>query len=367
MKRQPRLKALIFATVLSFSTINLQAQDIDFGDVLSAGLADANAYLEQYIAPGINSFSNGLAGGWNNTAKPHKLLGFDLTFSMNVATIPSSEETFNYAAAGFQQLQYTGTGPLPTIVGGGVEPDGTLFIPVGATLDYGGGNTITLNEQIDFPVAEGFNLDDSPITGVPVPTLNFGLGLVKNTDLKIRLIPAIDLGDFSVNMFGIGVLHDIKQWIPGMKLLPFDLSGFIGYTKLDAEFGLPDISTVSTSGSTVTTFSGSGVSNFEASATTIQVIASKKLAILTPYIGLGINAVNTKFNVKGDFNYRVDVGGIVDQEIDFSDPLDLEFSGAGGPRLQVGARLKLLILTIHADYTIQKYNQLTVGLGLSVR
>jgi hypothetical protein len=30
-------------------------------------------------------------------------------------------------------------------------------------------------------------------------------------------------------------------------------------------------------------------------------------------------------------------------------------------------RLKLLVLTIHADYTLQKYSTLTMGLGLSIR
>src|SRR5690606_17145711 len=78
---------------------------------------------------------------------------------------------------------------------------------------------------------------------VPVPMANLGIGLPKGTDLKLRFTPTIDLGDdSSLKLFGIGVMHNVKQWIPGIKLLPFDLSGFVGYTKfkLDAYFDKED-------------------------------------------------------------------------------------------------------------------------------
>ena len=48
------------------------------------------------------------------------------------------------------------------------------------------------------------------------------------------------------------------------------------------------------------------------------------------------------------------------------DPLDLKFA-ASGFRSTAGFRLKLAVLTLHADYTLQKYKCLTVGLGISVR
>ncbi len=379
MKKQLKLKALLFTTLFSVCILNVKSQD--FGDVLGAGLDDANNYLEAFIEPGMNSFGNGLAGGWYNTAKPHKLFGVDFTLSVNLATIPDAEKTFSFASRNFTNLQYTGgSEPLPTVVGGPAPEDASgnpyeLFIPVGTTVSYGG-QSIDLEDEIAFPVAPGADLEDLPVVGTPVPTFNLGIGLIKNTDLKIRLIPSQDLGDFSISMFGIGVMHDIKQWIPGMKLLPFELSGFFGTTSLSADFEMDDVSNTETGSSggttTSTTFTGSNMSSsFSASATTIQVLASKKLAILTPYVGVGLNFVKSSIDVKGDFTYRTDVTAApaptVTQSIDFSDPINLEFTGAGGPRLTVGARLKLLILTIHADYTLQKYNQLTAGIGLAIR
>jgi hypothetical protein len=35
--------------------------------------------------------------------------------------------------------------------------------------------------------------------------------------------------------------------------------------------------------------------------------------------------------------------------------------------MTAGFRLKLAILTLHTDYTLQKYSCLTVGLGFAVR
>ena len=48
------------------------------------------------------------------------------------------------------------------------------------------------------------------------------------------------------------------------------------------------------------------------------------------------------------------------------DPFAFDYS-ASGPRATAGLRLKLAILTLHGDYTFQKYNALSVGVGLSIR
>ena len=50
-----------------------------------------------------------------------------------------------------------------------------------------------------------------------------------------------------------------------------------------------------------------------------------------------------------------------------SDPISLDFDSGSSPRINAGLRLKLLILTLHAEYAIQKYNTLTLGVGISIR
>jgi len=69
-------------------------------------------------------------------------------------------------------------------------------------------------------------------------------------------------------MFGIGVVHDIKQHIPGIKMVPFDLSVLVGYTSFKADIGLDDNRPDQKASTTFTT-------------TTVQALIGKKFSVLT--------------------------------------------------------------------------------------
>lgn len=370
------LRPLILLAVLYSAAIKTQAQD--FGDILSVGAEDANVYLENYLTPAVNSFGVGLANGWYNTAKTHKKLGVDLTLSINVANVPDADLMFAFSQSDYQNLKLRdGSGDmpdgtlLPTLVGGDAPNGSELYVPANTTVDIGGAQSITLEDDISFAALPGFDLKDVPlINGVPTPTLNLGIGLIKNTDLKIRWAPEQSFGDYSVKMFGVGVMHDIKQWIPGMKKLPFDLSVLFATTTMKSEVAIDvDIQNSDATTQTSSSFTGSGTGTFKTNATTFQVIASKKLAVLTPYVGVGFNAVKSNLDVTGDYTLSTEnnIDSSRNNSQTVSDPIDLDFTSAGGGRLTVGMRLKLLILTIHADYTVQKYNTFTAGVGLSIR
>ena len=55
-----------------------------------------------------------------------------------------------------------------------------------------------------------------------------------------------------------------------------------------------------------------------------------------------------------------------DPSLTLVDPINLDIDD-NGLRFTAGLRLKLAIVTLHADYTFQKYNLLSVGFGFSVR
>lgn len=175
--------------------------------------------------------------------------------------------------------------------------------------------------------------------------LQLGFGLPKGIDIKLRLIPKIDLGDGKFNLFGIGVMHDVKQYIPGIKNLPFDLSAFVGYTGMKLDVPLDPSANPNQKGI------------FEVKATTIQGIISKKISVVTFYGGLGYNIAKSNLALLGTY----DIGGTM-----VTNPVDLNFA-ASGTRLTTGMRLKLAVFTFHADYTLQKYNALTFGFGINVR
>ena len=181
--------------------------------------------------------------------------------------------------------------------------------------------------------------------------VQIGFGLPKGFELKMRFMPKTKLGDNgNVNLLGFGIMHDIKQYIPGIKNLPFDLSAFVGYTKLKLDVGLdsskPDQRAI-----------------FESSSTTIQGLISKKIAVLTVYGGLGYNIAKTTLAMKG--NYEFENPAPAPPTI-VKDPVNIDVA-ANGMRATAGLRLKLAVFTFHADYTLQKYKALTVGFGINVR
>ncbi|UII29316.1 hypothetical protein LVD15_13065 [Fulvivirga maritima] len=193
---------------------------------------------------------------------------------------------------------------------------------------------------------------------VPVPMAQLGIGIIKNTDIKIRWTPEIDVEDGSFKLIGFGVMHDIKQHIPGIKHLPFDLSAFVGYTSVSFDF--PFDEELSTTGGGVYTTNGLG--QLDVNTLTGQAIISKKISVLTVYGGVGFNRVRSEIKLKGDYVVRDDFGN----SESVSDPVDLSFK-EGGVKLNAGFRLKLAIVTLHADYTVQEYDVLSVGFGFAVR
>lgn len=352
----------------SLVVIPRSVAQVELEGSLKAGPEDASKYLKNYMEPGILSFANGLANGWVNTAKTHKLLGVDITFSVNLGSIPKEAYSFAYGnAAGWSNLRLaSGDGNLPTVVGG--NSDNQLFIRADAVItDPKTGESISYTADSDnFSAARGLDVSDIPFAGVPTPTLNIGMGLMKNTDLKIRYMPSINAGGFAVDMFGIGVMHDIKQWIPGLKLMPFDLAGFVGTTSMNVKIGY-EFEQPSSGGEPDDTdvfyTDGRASTEFKVSSTTVQLLISKKLSVFTPYASVGYNIVSSNLDVKGTYVYANDLG----EELRITDPVSLEFGGGSSPRVTVGGQLKLLVLTLHADYTIQKYNTFTAGVGISVR
>jgi hypothetical protein len=177
----------------------------------------------------------------------------------------------------------------------------------------------------------------------------------KNSELKIRFVPSVDLnGQGEFKMWGVGVLHDIKQHIPGIKLMPFDLAAFVGYTKLDMEYrSKPSVDIQGENQRSV----------MEMSSTTIQALISKKFAVLTLYGGIGYNIAKSNISLKGTYDLNDD--GDTD-DANENEPLALDFA-ASGARATAGFRLKLAVLTLHADYSFQKYNAISAGIGISVR
>lgn len=328
-----------------FMPLSGQLMAQDFEEILKGSKEDANYLMNGYAAPALKAIGAGFNQGWYNTAKTHKTLGFDLTISVAEIAIPESDKFYTvdnsklstiYLATdhrGVAVNQTTGKGKVPTLFGS----DDT-----DATYDFR-----SPAPSQPFSAVEGFDINKLPMSRLPAPVVNLSIGLPKSIELKVRFATSGSLSDeIDFSLWGIGVMHDVKQYIPAVKNLPIDISGFVGYTHMDvsAELDKP-----------------SNKAEMIVNATTIQGLVSKKIAVLTVYGGLGYNFSKSSLKMLGTYDLDDNTS-----TPDIKDPVDLAAS-LNGPRMTAGLRLKLAVFTFHGDYTFQKYSTLTVGFGLSVR
>jgi hypothetical protein len=323
-----------------------QAQnENDLTQFLYAGPADASKLMNGYLNPVIEGLSYGFNAGWYSTAKAHKSLGFDLGVSINAVFIPSSKNFFDPKSLGLETItDFSSTasnGLAPTIAG--PEEETTYTVP-----------TTPNSPDINFNGPQGLDFKQNlKVSGVLAPTAQLGIGVYKNTDIKIRWMPEVESGSTKIKLFGVGLMHDIKQHIPGMKLLPFDLSVLVAYTNIKGSSAMEN------------TFDKPADDqrpqkiDFNMDAWLFQALISKKIAVITFYGGIGYNTIKTTSDVTGSYV-------IPELQSVLKDPVSLDFKNKS-MRLTAGVRLNLGPIYLNGDYTLQEYSTVSVGLGATVR
>jgi hypothetical protein len=357
-----RIRKAFFAFLFSISVITSYGQiaNIDF---LEGGIADGTKLLEAYISPWANAFGASLNGGWYNTAKPHKLGGFDITFTVSTTLVPTNAKTFDLSKIDFQNLSISGTETeAPSIAGENEE---------GPTLEY----IYTDPTYGDITIASFETPPGSNWGAIPVPMLQAGLGLPLGTEVTVRFIPKVKIPviDTKVSLFGVGGKHSILQYFPGEKLMPIDLTLQGGYTKL--EVSVP-VSLEPDDYSNFTTYTPADFEdqevNMKVTAYSINLLISKKLPVVTFYGGAGYSSTKTVIDVTGNyaiptFDPTISTTGPVYIDSFVDEVPQMNIKNHSGMRLNAGIRFTLGVLTIHGDYTKANYSVITAGLGISFR
>ena len=300
-----------------------------FSQVTLSNAEDANEFLQAYLSPLGESLGAGLNNGWYNTAKPHKLGGFDLTFTLNTVLVPKGKQNFNPDKINNFSSEDATT---PTILGKGE----------GATITYNG---------FEFKMPD----QGSALNVLPVPMIGIGIGLIKKSEIDIRYVPTYKynagfVGKGSIGLWGVGVKHDILQWIPLVgDAFPMRLSLQAGHTSLNTDIEIKS----------------QGVAQeveLAVKATTINLIASRKLLMFTGYVGIGYNNSTTSFDGKTSFKL-----GAGSQVLDFNVPLEMKFDSQNEFRANIGFRFNITVFAIQANYTFSEYPTATLGVGVSLR
>jgi hypothetical protein len=347
--------AISFAVVMITSLISPAKAQPNPGDFIRAGGADASLLMSEYMSPFFKSFGANLNTGWYNTGKVHKLGRPDITVSLNVSVISAADKTFDIAELNLEKARLND--PSNSIAS-------TAFGPNlrGPKMDIYETNPLTGTDTVvgSFFMPQGLNL---PVFATP--TANLGIGLPFNTEIMVRYIPTVNYGKSGeIGLLGAGIKHDLKQWIPVMKMLPFDWSVALGYTKFKTSYGL-DVPSSDTS------LNNSGAYDdqmfeLETDAFMINTIVSKKILMVTVYGGVGYQTSSSSLGFKGVYPVQSFDSNGNRKTDNIVDPLTAEYKGANSAQATLGLRLKVLIFTLHGQYTFAEYNNFSLGLGLSL-
>jgi len=368
-----------------------KAQD-DALAILAGGTEDANKLLVAYMSPMGQGFSMALGQNWFNTANALKTLRFNVQAGVTMIQIPDQHKFFDPATLQLTTLKADGDNPnaVPTIAAdrSAVSPK---WIVTGTIQDSSiPGGVLSINYPAMGNIFQGLGLS---MTFAPYIQAN--IGLVKNTELSIRYAPTLDLSTLGngiipenilsgkINFWGLGLKHELLQWIPVVKVLPFSLSLYANHSRmsyeLDTRIEPSDFTNYSVEGIQVTNRTISGSQDFskqqlfmEGRATGLGIVLSKKILAFTPYASIGLQ--NSSFSLAAKGNYAVRSGltpspnnpaNLTEEWTSRSNPLDIQIDSEQQLRMGLGLRFKLVLIALHAEaFTLGDFKGYSAGLSL---
>ncbi|MDO3695812.1 hypothetical protein QVZ41_13260 [Wenyingzhuangia sp. chi5] len=341
------MKKIVLIIALSAGMFTAKAQEIE--QFLAAG-KDAGTLMQSYLTPAFEGTIYNLNNGWYRTAKPHRLLGFDITINTSLSTVPSSGKNFTFNNSDYTNIRLkNGTSSeLPTAFGG----DTNEVLVATRTISNGG---VSYDAEYEFNALNGIG-GEIGFDQVPMAMVQAGIGLPFKTDVTFRFVPKVGSDSFKTDLFGVGIKHNILQYFPIAKRIPLvDVSVFGGYTRMNAHY-----------------FPGENQNiDFQVTSLTAQLLGSVDLKIVNFYVGLGYSGGNAKLDVEGDYEvtYTYDNGIVSGSQTETLDPEDLPHLkyDVSGFKTTAGMSINLAFFKIYGDYTIQEYNSINAGIAFSFR
>lgn len=336
-------------------------------------MAEENAKL--YATPLVTAFGSGLNSGWFHTAKPHKLLGFDIGLKAMWVSVADDETTFEFAVPDFEQeILIPGVGTknivisgkdlypereVPTFFGesepGDIDKaDNTTIVDLleAALIEQGVDQTVLDQDDVqtnlntvasaipNLPKPIGIDVQALPLV---IPQAAIGLSIPMTpikAEIVLRALPEIELEDVGKFKFtGLGGKLALDPFIP-IPMFPLDVA-------IAAYFQKMTIGEI-----------------FESNHSTFNLLVGKNVNLIVfgfdVYGGIGIDNSNVKIN----YTYLNE-----DDPDDILNNTKIKFDLKGDNRFRatIGGRVRLAVLNVSADYSMGADNVATVGVGITLR
>lgn len=285
----------IIVCSLLFAAINYAQVGDRFSFLNSSEVGKFTKPLATTIGTALNS------GSFYKASVP-RFFGASLSFRGMYVLIPDDQKTFN-----------------PTLPAGysADRPTATIYGDKNGGAIYGGPDG-----YITYPGGIGE-------TSIPVLFPQISVSLL-GSELMLRYMPKIKVGETDVSLFGLGLKHNISQYF---ILMPVDIAVQLLYNS----FKVTDIMDVSN--------------------VAFNAEVSKTFGMLTAYGG--IQYESTKFDltytIKGDPNSG-------DPSLRNNVDIKASVDGDNKVRLTAGAAFKVAVFVINADYSLGSQSTFSGGL-----
>ncbi|MEE9464537.1 MAG: DUF6588 family protein [Candidatus Neomarinimicrobiota bacterium] len=321
-----------------------------------------------YLGPFATGFGTGMNSGTFRTAKPHKILGFDLTLNFTSIPIPDADLTYDFYFP--DQVDF------PFEISEEITPwpagvSRTVTVPLnGASLYPGDRTSATFfganEEYLIQPDAEyaklttEAKLSDLGVDETVITLLSSAIATSIDDNLTITTPPGIDFPSVFTLMpqASVGLPFETELTLGGFTVPIGDSDEDLSFSRFGVKIGLnqfiptiPLIFPAISAGFYSSSMDLAGIITAKNTILTLQ--ASKSVPMLTVYGGFGIESSSIKVNV--------------DDPNTGENLFKFSLSGDNSFRTIIGFRLKLLVLSINADYNIGEYSAVSAGIGLTLR
>ncbi len=370
--------ATLFVALLTISYAQIEVSN--FMNLGRDGIKDIETLTGAYLDPFGKGMATTLSSGWFNTAATHRMFGFDFSIGATLTTIPSADKKFNLNDYNWNVLVWD-ENQYPNPVSPTVAGQQASLMSAGVRLS----DQIRLDGILNMP--QGANL---PAVGLPI--VHLGVGVYKGTDVQLRLLPPMPISDFgNINMYGVGVKHDFKQWIPVVKKLPFDAAIAVNYSKVNSAFTELEyfptkmitierqhiendlLPLVDSDTRIQAEFYDKQELQFQMSSFAANLVVSKKLLFLTVYGSLGFSSSASNIELVGPYllpnlNQQGQSAPYLElkRENIIENPISVNMKHKS-MRSGIGLRIKLAVITLHGEVTYQDYTMYNFGLGVAIR
>ncbi len=363
------LSVLITGLMIGVST-RLKAQD-EMAIFVNESIEDAETVMKAYGSPLLRSLGTNFNTGWLNTADVKSFGQFDIRLVATASFAPDDDKIFAPADYGLDNPDeshiFTSEPTLPTIFGEMQDAQ--------VTVQAQGPNDSELQ------VVGTYTIPTLEVGGAPMLMPQVDIGLMKGTELMVRGLPPVDMPTYNeldkltTSYFAVGLKHDIKQWIPGLKLLPFSWSVYGAWSSAELTYDGPFLTAQdiveNTEGVDQVNYAPGEEQyqndydlqkmSFDTKGITIGTMISKRLPVITLFGGFEYNTSTTKLLFEGAYPYVN-----FDEEFEhLIDEMNIE-ADQGNFGITGGVRFKLLLMSLTASgtYVPEGYSSITLGLGL---